>query len=65
MPRHNTLFCSDCGCECMPWETAYRFNGDWYCSDCFDGIRSEQTLDEFADLIGSEHMTVEEVLYDD
>ena len=49
----------------MPWETAYRFNGDWFCSDCFDGIRSEQTLDEFADLIGSEHMTVEEILYDD
>lgn len=64
MARNNTLQCAECLCECAPWETAYRFEGKWYCENCFEGIRDELSLNEFADLIGSEHLTVEEILYD-
>ena len=55
--------CADCGAELEPWETIYSYNGGWYCEDCFDSMRSELSLAEFAELIGSEVCTVEDLEY--
>ena len=55
--------CADCGAELEPWETIYSYNGGWYCEDCFESMRSELSLAEFAELIGSEVCTVEDLEY--
>ena len=55
--------CADCGAELEPWETVYNFENGWYCEDCFDSMRSEISLAEFAELIGSEVCTVEDLEY--
>lgn len=55
--------CADCGAELEPWETIYSYNGGWYCEDCFGNMRSELSLAEFAELIGSEVCTVEDLEY--
>lgn len=55
--------CADCGAELEPWETIYSYNGSWYCEDCFGSMRSELSLAEFAELIGSEVCTVEDLEY--
>ena len=55
--------CADCDAELEPWETIYSYNGGWYCEDCFDSMRSEISLAEFAELIGSEVCTVEDLQY--
>ena len=55
--------CADCGAELEPWETIYNFDNAWYCEDCFDSMRSEISLAEFAELIGSEVCTVEDLEY--
>lgn len=54
--------CADCGAELEPWETIYSYNGGWYCEDCFTGKRYELSNAEFAELIGSEVCTVEDLL---
>lgn len=54
--------CADCGAELAPWETIYSFDDAWYCEDCFGSMRSELSLAEFAELIGSEVCTVEDLL---
>ena len=54
--------CADCGAELEPWETIYSFDDAWYCEDCFGSMRSELSLAEFAELIGSEVCTVEDLL---
>ena len=54
--------CADCGAELEPWETVYNFENGWYCEDCFESMRSELSLAEFAELIGSEVCTVEDLL---
>ena len=55
--------CADCDAELEPWETIYNFENGWYCEDCFDSMRSEISLAEFAELIGSEVCTVEDLEY--
>ena len=55
--------CADCDAELEPWETIYSYNGGWYCEDCFGRMRSELSLAEFAELIGSEACTVEDLEY--
>ena len=55
--------CADCGAELEPWETIYRYNGGWYCEACFESMRSELSLAEFAELIGSETCKVEDLEY--
>ena len=55
--------CADCGAELEPWETIYSYNGGWYCEDCFGSMRSELSLAEFAELIGSEACKVEDLEY--
>ena len=55
--------CADCGAELEPWETIYSYNGGWYCEGCFDSMRSEISLAEFAELIGSETCKVEDLEY--
>lgn len=55
--------CADCGAELAPYDTMYSFNGGWYCEDCFDSMRSEISLAEFAELIGSETCKVEDLEY--
>ena len=55
--------CADCGAELEPWETIYSYNGGWYCEDCFSSMRSELSLAEFAELIGSETCKVEDLEY--
>ena len=55
--------CADCGAELEPWETIYSYNSGWYCEDCFGSMRSELSLAEFAELIGSEVCTVEDLEY--
>ena len=55
--------CADCGAELEPWETIYSFDDAWYCEDCFGSMRSELSLAEFAELIGSEACTVEDLEY--
>ena len=55
--------CADCGAELEPWETIYSFDDAWYCEDCFGSMRSELSLAEFAELIGSEVCTVEDLEY--
>lgn len=55
--------CADCGAELAPYDTIYSYNGGWYCEDCFDSMRSELTLAEFAELIGSEVCKVEDLIY--
>ena len=54
--------CADCGAELEPWETIYSFDDAWYCEDCFGSMRSELSLAEFAELIGSEVCIVEDLL---
>ena len=53
--------CADCDAELEPWETVYSFENGWYCEDCFDSMRSELSLAEFAELIGSETCKVEDL----
>ena len=53
--------CADCDAELKPWETIYSFNNAWYCEDCFADKRSEISLAEFAELIGSETCKVEDL----
>ena len=53
--------CADCDAELEPWETVYNFENGWYCEDCFDSMRSEISLAEFAELIGSESCKVEDL----
>ena len=55
--------CADCNAELEPYETVYSFENGWYCEDCFDSMRSEISLAEFAELIGSEVCTVEDLQY--
>ena len=55
--------CADCDAELEPWETVYNFENGWYCEDCFDSMRSEISLAEFAELIGSETCKVEDLEY--
>ena len=55
--------CADCGAKLEPWETIYSYNGGWYCEDCFGSMRSELSLAEFAELIGCEVCTVEDLEY--
>ena len=55
--------CADCDTELEPWETVYNFENGWYCEDCFESMRSELTLAEFAELIGSETCKVEDLEY--
>ena len=55
--------CADCGAELAPWETIYSFDDAWYCEDCFGSMRSELSLAEFAELIGSETCKVEDLEY--
>ena len=55
--------CADCGAELEPWETIYSFENGWYCEDCFESMRSELSLTEFAELIGSETCKVEDLEY--
>lgn len=55
--------CADCGAELAPYETIYSYNCGWYCEDCFGSMRSELSLAEFAELIGSEVCTVEDLEY--
>ena len=55
--------CADCDAELEPWETVYSFENGWYCEDCFDSMRSELSLAEFAELIGSETCKVEDLEY--
>ena len=54
--------CADCGAELEPWETIYSFDNAWYCEDCFTDKRRELSNAEFAELIGSEVCTVEDLL---
>ena len=54
--------CDDCGAELEPWETIYSFDDAWYCEDCFTYKRHELSNAEFAELIGSEACTVEDLL---
>ena len=53
--------CADCDAELEPWETVYNFENGWYCEDCFESMRSEMPLAEFAELIGSETCKVEDL----
>ena len=53
--------CADCDAELEPWETVYSFENGWYCEDCFDSMRSELSLAEFAEIIGSETCKVEDL----
>ena len=55
--------CADCDAELKPWETVYNFENGWYCEDCFESMRSELSLAEFAELIGSETCKVEDLEY--
>lgn len=55
--------CADCGAELAPYEMIYSFNGEWLCENCFDGKRDELSLAEFAELIGSEMYTVDDLIY--
>ena len=55
--------CADCDAELEPWETVYNFENGWYCEDCFESMRSELSLAEFAELIGSETCKVEDLEY--
>ena len=55
--------CADCNAELEPWETVYNFENGWYCEDCFESMRSELSLAEFAELIGSETCKVEDLEY--
>ena len=55
--------CADCDTELEPYDTIYSYNGGWYCEDCFESMRSEMPLAEFAELIGSEVCTVEDLEY--
>lgn len=55
--------CADCDTELAPYDTIYSYNGGWYCEDCFDSMRSELSLAEFAELIGSEACKVEDLEY--
>ena len=55
--------CADCNAELEPYETVYSFENGWYCEDCFAGKRDELSLAEFAELIGSEVRTVEDLEY--
>ena len=53
--------CADCAAELEPYETVYSFENGWYCEDCFESMRSELSLAEFAELIGSETCKVEDL----
>ena len=55
--------CADCDAELEPYDTIYSYNGGWYCEDCFDSMRSEISLAKFAELIGGEVCTVEDLQY--
>ena len=55
--------CADCDAELEPYDTVYSYNGGWYCEDCFDSMRSEISLAECAELIGSETCKVEDLEY--
>ena len=55
------MICADCNAELEPYDTIYSYNGSWYCEDCFDSMRSELSLAEFAELIGSETCKVEDL----
>ena len=55
--------CADCNAELEPYETIYSFENGWYCEDCFDSMRSELSLSEFAELIGGEACKVEDLEY--
>ena len=55
--------CADCDAELEPYETVYSFENGWYCEDCFESMRSELSLAEFAELIGSETCKVEDLKF--
>ena len=55
--------CADCDAELEPWETVYNFENGWYCEDCFDSMRSELSVAEFAEIIGSATCKVEDLEY--
>ena len=55
--------CADCGAELEAYDIIYSYNGGWYCEDCFENMRSELSLAEFAELIGSETCKVEDLEY--
>ena len=58
-----SMRCADCDAELAPYDTIYSYNGGWYCEDCFESMRSELSLAEFAELIGSETCKVEDLEY--
>lgn len=58
-----SMRCADCDTELEPYDAIYSYNGGWYCEGCFDSMRSELTLAEFAELIGSEACKVEDLEY--
>ena len=55
--------CADWNAELKPYETVYNFENGWYCEDCFESMRSELSLAEFAEIIGSETCKVEDLEY--
>ena len=55
--------CADCDAELEPYETIYSFENGWYCEDCVESMRSELSLAEFAEIIGSETCKVEDLEY--
>ena len=55
--------CADCDAELESYDTIYSYKGGWYCEDCFESMRSELSLAEFAEIIGSETCKVEDLEY--
>ena len=55
--------CADCDTELEAYDTIYSYNGGRSCEDCFESMRSELSLAEFAEIIGSETCKVEDLEY--
>lgn len=61
--RKTEIRCAECGAVLQPWETLYSWSGlGWLCEDCFEGKRTELSNAEFADMVGSEVCTAEDLL---
>lgn len=56
------IHCDNCLAELEPWEKVYDFENKYLCENCFEAKFDELSLDEKAQLIGSEVRTVEEIL---
>lgn len=57
-----TLICSECKATLRPWERMVSWENTWLCPDCFKSYISDLTLDELAELVGSEVETVENII---